>query len=109
MTKLEEAARIALEALEYRKTGDPDPEIPERKAAEAIRAALETGFRNPKVGETWYVLLPGALACKTVIVKDITKNTVLLLDHGRVHDYDGTRYPLDTGIRFVEKSNKENP
>lgn len=40
MTKLEEAARMALEALEYRKTGDPDPEIPERQAAEALRAAL---------------------------------------------------------------------
>lgn len=37
---LREAAEKALEALEYRQTGDPAPEIPERQAIEALREAL---------------------------------------------------------------------
>lgn len=35
-----EAMQKALEALEYRQSGDPDPQIPEREAIEALRAAL---------------------------------------------------------------------
>jgi hypothetical protein len=61
----------------------------------------------PKVGETWYILRPGAYACDTVKIVEITKRTVLF------HQYNGLmvsrleRLPLGRGLEFLERASEE--
>ena len=72
-----------------------------------LKAALEPRClegnlpNTPKAGETWHVLHPGARACCTLKVVEVTERTVLLdsMVLGRPRE----RLPLGGGLVFLER------
>lgn len=65
-----------------------------------VRSALTAELdQRPMVGETWYVLYPGAAACSTVKISEITQRTVVFESRLRYKE----RYPIDK-IAFVERA-----
>lgn len=56
----------------------------------------------PKIGEVWYVLRPGAYTCVKAEVTDLTEKTVELVEP-ESHYRHPERFPLDVGLRFVER------
>ncbi len=67
-----------------------------------IEKTLNTN--SPKVGEFWYVKLPGVTALATELIKEITKHTVELSED----NYGSVRRYKISDIEFVEKSAKDS-
>ena len=61
----------------------------------------------PKNGETWHVLMPSAYRCVTLKILDITEKTVLL--ESSIPGHEPNRYPLDVGLRFIERAQETKP
>ena len=71
------------------------------EAALEPRCLEEPPPNTPKAGETWHVLHPGARACCTLKVVEVTERTVLLdsMVLGRPRE----RLPLGGGLVFLER------
>lgn len=71
------------------------------EAAGGRSDSTEVLATRPMVGETWHVLYPGATACSTVKIAEITQRTIVFESRLRYEE----RYPIDK-ITFVEMANK---
>lgn len=74
-------------------------------ADEILVYMAPTDDELPKEGEDWHVLLPGAIACTTASVIEITNRTVVLSGDRCYPLISGDRrYPLNGGIQFIERA-----